>query len=110
MTMSRSDRQLGMSRDITRRDFVHGMGLAALGLGLPSGAPGEQPTPPPADVAGRIYPPTLTGPEAPGFPSPQAKQGLGSSRLDLHRLGEDATSRLGDRPGGLGPVSEDWVV
>ena len=59
--MSKSDRQLGMSRNITRRDFVHGAGLAALSLGLPSGVARGQPSPAPADPAGRYYPPTLTG-------------------------------------------------
>jgi spermidine dehydrogenase len=59
--MSKSDRQLGMSRDITRRDFIHGAGLTALSLGLPSAAAGRQPLPPHAETAGRYYPPTLTG-------------------------------------------------
>jgi spermidine dehydrogenase len=59
--MSKSDRQLGMSRNITRRDFIHGTGLVALSLGLPSGVAGGQPSPAPAETAGRYYPPTLTG-------------------------------------------------
>lgn len=59
--MSKSDRQLGMSRDITRRDLIHGMGLAALSLGLPSGVARGQPSPAPADPTKRYYPPTLTG-------------------------------------------------
>jgi spermidine dehydrogenase len=59
--MSKSDRQLGMSRNITRRDFIHGTGLVALTLGLPSGVAGGQPSPAPAETAGRYYPPTLTG-------------------------------------------------
>ena len=32
------DRQLGMDRDITRRDLIHGVGLAALGKGLAGGS------------------------------------------------------------------------
>ncbi len=55
--MKKSDRELGMGQDITRRDFIHDAGLAALGLSLPlgvvaSGDPGS---------AGQYYPPTLTG-------------------------------------------------
>ena len=55
--MKKTDLELGMGRDITRRDFIHDTGLAALGLGLPLGAfasadPGQ---------AGRYYPPTRTG-------------------------------------------------
>ena len=55
--MKKSDRELGMCQDISRRDFIHDTGLAALGLSLPlgvvaSGDPGS---------AGQYYPPTLTG-------------------------------------------------
>ncbi len=53
--MSKSDERLGMHRAITRRDVIHGAGLAALGLGLGC-RPG--PTSSPAE---RDYPPTLTG-------------------------------------------------
>ena len=35
--MSSEDRRLGMGRAITRRDFVHGLGLTGLGLSLPWG-------------------------------------------------------------------------
>jgi len=62
--MSKSDRQLGMHREITRRDFIHGTGLAALSLGLGSGVVGVtgcQPLLVPTEPAGRYYPPTLTG-------------------------------------------------
>ena len=59
--MRKSDRQLGISRDITRRDFIHGAGIAALSLSLPSAVAGGQPSTAPADTAGRYYPPTLTG-------------------------------------------------
>ncbi len=56
--MKKNDRKLGMQRDITRRDFIHDTGLAALGLALGQGAvaapSGESPA-----LAG--YPPTLTG-------------------------------------------------
>ncbi|MCP4044946.1 MAG: NAD(P)/FAD-dependent oxidoreductase, partial [Gammaproteobacteria bacterium] len=55
--MKKSDRDLGMGRDITRRDFIHNSGLAALGLSLPvsmtaCGEPG---------LDGQYYPPTRTG-------------------------------------------------
>jgi hypothetical protein len=36
--MKKSDRQLGMDRDITRRDFIHDLSLTSLGLTLPAGA------------------------------------------------------------------------
>jgi len=56
-TIKKSDRELGMCQDISRRDFIHDAGLATLGLSLPlgvvaSGDPGS---------AGRYYPPTRTG-------------------------------------------------
>jgi spermidine dehydrogenase len=47
-----------MRRDITRRDFIHGSGLAALGVGLASGMGCGLP---PFARAERYYPPTLTG-------------------------------------------------
>jgi len=55
--MKKPDRELGMGLDISRRDFIHDAGLAALGLSLPFGAvasgdPGS---------AGEYYPPTRTG-------------------------------------------------
>lgn len=56
--MKRSDRKLGMHRDITRRDFIHDVGLASLGLSLPASAW--------AAADGTVledanYPPTLNG-------------------------------------------------
>jgi len=56
--MRRTDHQLGMHRDITRRDLIHGAGLAALGLSL-QGLPGLPVRA--AEGAERYYPPTLTG-------------------------------------------------
>jgi spermidine dehydrogenase len=49
-----------MGREITRRDFIHGLGLATLGLGLPWQAPGTAAAanPPGSSPA---YPPILTG-------------------------------------------------
>ena len=35
--MKKTDRELGMLRQISRRDFVHGVSLGALGLMLPLG-------------------------------------------------------------------------
>ncbi len=35
--MKKNDRLLGMDRDITRRDFIHDLSLASLGLALPAG-------------------------------------------------------------------------
>jgi len=53
--MKKTDRRLGMDRDITRRDFVHGAGLAALGLGLAGSRVGT------AQTEAPYFPPTLTG-------------------------------------------------
>jgi len=56
--MKPSDRKLGMDRDITRRDFIHDLGLVSLGLNLPLTAlavtqgGGNQAS---------YYPPTRTG-------------------------------------------------
>lgn len=54
--MSISDRDLGLSRPITRRDFVHDVGLAGLGLALPLPGLGAA-----IDGSTPYYPPTLTG-------------------------------------------------
>ena len=50
-----SDRELGMHAAITRRDFIHDVGLAALGLALPWPALAASQADP------GYYPPTLTG-------------------------------------------------
>lgn len=58
--MRKTDRELGMLRQITRRDFIHGTSLAALGLVLPAGCG-------PSSKDGKVssssirYPPTRTG-------------------------------------------------
>ena len=54
--MSPGDRKLGMHRPITRRDFIHGAGLAGLGLALP--LPGLAL---PQGSGANFYPPALTG-------------------------------------------------
>lgn len=53
--MKTGDRDLGMHAAITRRDFVHDVGLAAIGLALPWPALATSQ----ADAG--YYPPTLTG-------------------------------------------------
>ncbi|MCH8943902.1 MAG: FAD-dependent oxidoreductase [Proteobacteria bacterium] len=58
--MQKSDRQLGMNRDITRRDFIHDLSLTSLGLTLPAGVLAEAFTGNP-ESAGTYYPPTRTG-------------------------------------------------
>ena len=35
--MKKKDKELGMDRDITRRDFIHDFSIASLGLALPAG-------------------------------------------------------------------------
>jgi spermidine dehydrogenase len=55
--MKKTDRELGMGRDITRRDFIHDTAIISLGMGLLSGAVA-------AGNAGAkkpYYPPTRTG-------------------------------------------------
>ncbi|NKB88957.1 MAG: FAD-dependent oxidoreductase [Acidobacteria bacterium] len=51
---SRADQLLGMHRRITRRDLIHGAGVAAAGLPLALSACRQEP-------GERFYPPTLTG-------------------------------------------------
>jgi spermidine dehydrogenase len=54
--MKKPDRRLGMHRDITRRDFIHDVSLASLGLSLPAAARASF-----SDNQTTYYPPTLTG-------------------------------------------------
>lgn len=58
--MKKSDRILGMGRDITRRDFIHDLGLASLALALPgmSWAAADAAT---VQNGALYYPPTRTG-------------------------------------------------
>jgi spermidine dehydrogenase len=58
--MKRSNRDLGMARDITRRDFIHDVSLASLGLALPAGAMANS-SPGKAVGPGSHYPPVRTG-------------------------------------------------
>ena len=58
--MKKSDRKLGMGRDITRRDFIHDLSLASLGLTLNSGVLASNITGH-APSADDYYPPVLTG-------------------------------------------------
>ena len=56
--MKKTDRELGMLRQIPRRDFIHGASLAALGLMLPAGC---RPSPDDLPASNIDYPPTRTG-------------------------------------------------
>jgi spermidine dehydrogenase len=58
--MKKSDRQLGMGREITRRDFVHDLSRASLGLTLSAGLLSQACTGNP-EPTGTSYPPTRTG-------------------------------------------------
>ena len=58
--MKKTDRQLGMERDITRRDFIHDLSFASLGLTLPAGALADSLVSNP-QAAATSYPPTRTG-------------------------------------------------
>jgi len=51
-----TDKQLGMNRDITRRDFLNGVALTVGAAMVPSSLMGMMP-----DVAAEYYPPALTG-------------------------------------------------
>jgi len=55
--MSKSDSRLGMGIDITRRDFIHDVGITALGMSLPFSSVAVSGK----TVPDNYYPPTLTG-------------------------------------------------
>ena len=62
--MSHSDKELGMDRDITRRDFVNGVALVAGSLTLPASALAAATSDAEAaepQMAADYYPPTRTG-------------------------------------------------
>lgn len=56
--LSQSDRSLGMDRDITRRDFINGVAMAAGSLALPAGALAADEM---GAAASTDYPPQRTG-------------------------------------------------
>ena len=56
--MNESDRKLGMGRDITRRDFIHDLGLGSLVFALPVLGSANPVTGPDGEL---YYPPTRTG-------------------------------------------------
>ena len=58
--MKKTDRQLGMGRDITRRDFIHDLSLASLGFALPGSIAVHAATTGAQPAAGS-YPPVRTG-------------------------------------------------
>lgn len=55
--MKKTDSELGMDREISRRDFIHDAGVAALGLSLPISALANADS----TAAEEYYPPTRTG-------------------------------------------------
>ena len=59
--MKKSDRLLGMGRDISRRDFIHDAGFAALALAIPSLSAANPSADLPAATSRHYYPPTKTG-------------------------------------------------
>src|SRR5215469_1693172 len=63
MNEEQRDRQLGIDRRITRRDFLNGMavGIGALGFSLPDMATGLKGRSRAVDHADETYPPALTG-------------------------------------------------
>jgi spermidine dehydrogenase len=58
--MKNKDKKLGMDRDITRRDFIHDLSLASLGLALPASM-AVHATTSTSTPAGANYPPVRTG-------------------------------------------------
>jgi len=58
--MKNKDKKLGMDRDITRRDFIHDLSLASLGLALPASMAVHAATGT-STPAGANYPPVRTG-------------------------------------------------
>lgn len=58
--MKKKDKKLGMDRDITRRDFIHDLSLASLGLALPTGFAAQAATAT-SMPTGADYPPVRTG-------------------------------------------------
>ena len=58
--MKKTDRQLGMNRDITRRDFIHGISLASLAHAIPAGVLADTLSGN-LQAADRNYPPVRTG-------------------------------------------------
>lgn len=54
--MKKSDRRLGMDRDITRREFIQGLSLASLGAALPLASASARTV-----ATGAPYPPMRTG-------------------------------------------------
>jgi spermidine dehydrogenase len=58
--MKKTDRELGMDRDITRRDFIHDLSLASLGFALPGGLAAHAAGTAVPPAAGN-YPPARTG-------------------------------------------------
>lgn len=60
--VKKSDRHLGMNRDMSRRDFIHEVSLGAVALGLPASLwSAEMAAPQGTAMPGVYYPPTLTG-------------------------------------------------
>ncbi len=113
--MKKSDNELGMNGSITRRDFIHDTGLAALGLALPLHLSAQDER----SSASAYYPPTQTGlrgshpgsfesahrlaREGKGFPEPRdldeeydlvvvgaGISGLAAAHFYRKRYGEDA--------------------
>ena len=55
--MKKTDHDLGMGKDISRRDFIQGAGIAVIGIGLPLPCIAARSP----DSTNPYYPPTLTG-------------------------------------------------
>lgn len=58
--MKKTDRQLGMGQDVTRREFIHDLSLTSLGLSLPAGVFASTLSGC-AESSNSYYPPTRTG-------------------------------------------------
>ena len=84
--MKKTDRELGMDRDITRRDFLNGASVA-IGGTLFSGATRAAATPSAADAARRSQ--TATLPQSSPDYYPPALTGLRGSHEGSYELAHD---------------------
>ncbi|MEZ5292957.1 MAG: NAD(P)-binding protein [Vicinamibacterales bacterium] len=83
---TKRDRELGMDRPITRRDFIGGVAVGLGGASLLSGCgPGEPPVPPDPGIekAAGYYPPSLTGMRGSHDGSFEIAHRLKDGRFDL---------------------------
>ena len=99
----RKDRDLGMHRKITRRDFVNGVGVAVGGALIAPGWLSAREGAPAASQAQEYYPPALTGMRGSHPGSFEVAHALrdGTTFPDVADTGEHCTSSNQSGPMGL---------